>query len=1303
MLTQKKILTIYYSAAALLTLASFYLCFLEIQQENQRWDAQQQTLSLKQRNDWQQTQAQIHQHLLVSAQPLLLDSVLIASIKSQSQTPYPSAELIQGSHSSIAPLYAALEPYRKKMHQQGVSELSLHFASGFSLLQIEKRAWVSDNPDSPRPELQEVFTSGKTAGLFAASRQGTAYRLLIPIADEQLNVLAVIELARRLEHQSSSAALLHKHLVDKLLWDEVRKQMHPTLVGNWRLEATTEPIASWWQQGLVAAEKQQQQIKTDQGIFLLSWIDHSTRRLAMLVWRDISADYRLHQQQLQAGYTKWLMMLIGLQLMLWSSYKLLMRQQQHLMNQYQEYVALEHHQLEQSHARLALALRSSNSGFWEWNIVTNRMRFSPEWRQLLKMPPGEDEMSLDDWVSVLDPNHRRNHHADMMNHLKGLTPMFENEYRVKTGDGGFRWILSRGKVIERDASGRAVFILGVYTDVTDKKETELISVRQQAALQTLNEITSLPVHDVDEQLRRALILAAKYLGVTTTGISDIHKKDYRLRVYVDVRGKTHIPYVALANTYCSLVIAKNQILAEDNIPQSDYANHSAFTHSGHESYIGAPITINGVAQGTLFFSAPKSRGREYDQLDKDFVQLLARWAAAVIDSSLRDQEKKIIIDRFKKLSEHLPGFLYQYQLCPDGSSFYPYASPGIYNIYGVTPEDVAQTAEKILDLIHPDDLGWIAETVSYSASSLTPWIATVRVNNPHRGLVWTHVQSIPEQLEDGSILWHGYVSDITALKNTELKLERANAMHQAILDAASVSIITTDTQGTIKTFNRGAELMLGYSPDEMIDKQSPEKIHTQHEIIARANLLSEQCGYQIKPGFDVFIAKAKEGEDDEAEWTYLRKDGTAIPVLLTVSALRNTLGDITGYLGIARDISQLKRIDKMKNEFVSTVSHELRTPLTSISGALGLVVNGLAGSLPEQAAKMIQIAHNNSLRLIYLVNDLLDMEKLLAGEMKFELQLHSMMALIKRSIDANAAYAAQFNVIYVIDEQADDAKVYVDAERIQQVMANFLSNAAKFSPEHSTVSIKCQSKLGRVRVYVEDNGPGIPEEFRHRIFQKFSQADSSDTRQKGGTGLGLAICKEIVERMGGKIGFHSIVGHGASFFFDFPVEPLVLAPLLSSESEKQKQQESILVVEDEEDFAEYLKNLFESRGFRVDIAINGNQALACLELRHYDLVTLDLFLPDMNGTEILKDIRSREDRLANEFHDANNLAEKINKSPIPTPIIIISTNPDDGKKRISDSLREAKGIYWIQKPLAEGEPLLTVNYALLLAKKALES
>ena len=240
--------------------------------------------------------------------------------------------------------------------------------------------------------------------------------------------------------------------------------------------------------------------------------------------------------------------------------------------------------------------------------------------------------------------------------------------------------------------------------------------------------------------------------------------------------------------------------------------------------------------------------------------------------------------------------------------------------------------------------------------------------------------------------------------------------------------------------------------------------------------------------------------------------------------------------GTYMDISERKSLDDLKGEFVSTVSHELRTPLTSIRGALGLVVAEALGPVPAQAKQILSIAHKNALRLGYLVDDLLDMEKLLAGKMQLVLETQPLMPLIEQALESVAAYAQEYQVRMVLRERLDGAQVAVEAVRLQQVLSNFLSNAAKFSPQGSEVLLRVHY-VGEssVRVEVIDHGPGIPAEFHKRIFQKFAQADSSDTRKKGGTGLGLAISKELIERMQGRIGFISVPGQGATFFFELPL------------------------------------------------------------------------------------------------------------------------------------------------------------------------
>ena len=250
---------------------------------------------------------------------------------------------------------------------------------------------------------------------------------------------------------------------------------------------------------------------------------------------------------------------------------------------------------------------------------------------------------------------------------------------------------------------------------------------------------------------------------------------------------------------------------------------------------------------------------------------------------------------------------------------------------------------------------------------------------------------------------------------------------------------------------------------------------------------------------------------------------------------RDQTGQAVRMLGIVHDVTDRIMLDKSKDEFISTVSHELRTPLTSIKGALALVTGGAVGELPEKIKEMVLIAHNNADQLINLVSDILDLEKLQSERMEFEYEDINVGALLTDGVNANLGYASKFRIEFNIQPQNLELGVYCDKNRILQVLANLLSNAAKFSPKHSAISV-CASQVGdMVKISVADQGPGISQEFRTRIFERFTQEDSTDQRTQGGTGLGLSICKNIVEKHGGEISFDTAIGKGSTFHFTLPI------------------------------------------------------------------------------------------------------------------------------------------------------------------------
>ncbi len=362
---------------------------------------------------------------------------------------------------------------------------------------------------------------------------------------------------------------------------------------------------------------------------------------------------------------------------------------------------------------------------------------------------------------------------------------------------------------------------------------------------------------------------------------------------------------------------------------------------------------------------------------------------------------------------------------------------------------------------------------------------------------------------------------MTDIFQTFQREKSASDRTQAVVNNIVDGVITIDHRGIIQSANTSVERIFGYSQDEILGQKvmilAAEPYRSAHDSYI-ANYLATGKPKIIGTGREV---------------VGMRRDGETFPMDLTVTKL--WVGKDRLFLGVVRDLSERTEMDRMKNEFVSTVSHELRTPLTSIRGSLGMIATMNSGNIPGPIMRMIELAERNTERLINLVNDLLDMEKIQAGEMKLRAIEINIELLVEKAIEANRPYTQQFGATIRLTSSASSAEVLGDPDRLTQVLENLLSNAAKYSPQGGVIDVSVAMDGARVHVSIKDTGAGIPVEFQNRIFQRFTQADSSDTRVKGGTGLGLSISKAIVEIHGGAIGFESEEGKGSTFFFHLPI------------------------------------------------------------------------------------------------------------------------------------------------------------------------
>ena len=495
----------------------------------------------------------------------------------------------------------------------------------------------------------------------------------------------------------------------------------------------------------------------------------------------------------------------------------------------------------------------------------------------------------------------------------------------------------------------------------------------------------------------------------------------------------------------------------------------------------------------------------------------------------------------------------------------------------------------------------------------------------------------------------------------------AEALQSAIFNSANFSSIATDAKGVIQIFNVGAERMLGYEADEVVNKITPADISDAHEIVARAQALSDEVGTEIAPGFEALVFKASRGIEDIYELTYIRKDKSRFPAVVSVTALRDADDMIIGYLLIGTDNTARKQIEderkkleqrlqqknaeleeasRMKSEFLANMSHELRTPLNAIIGFSEVLGDGLIGNLSDQQKKFIGDIFSSGKHLLSLINDILDLSKVEAGKMMLDLESVQISSLFANSLSIVKEKAHARHISLTLNAPRELGSIRADARKVKQIVYNLLSNAVKFSTDGGEVNLEAsrvpRSQVGRLRadvtgrvfplaengfqefleIVVTDSGIGITPDGMESLFKPFSQIDSGLARKYQGTGLGLAMIKLLSELHGGTLAVESEVGSGSRFTVWLPLRPsdekthddLVAVVGASPLSVGDR---IALVIEDDYKSADLIRVQLESEGFKILHAPTAEEALILAEQHTLALITLDLMLPGMDGWELL--------------------------------------------------------------------------------------
>ncbi|MDT0642826.1 PAS domain S-box protein [Zunongwangia sp. F363] len=877
-------------------------------------------------------------------------------------------------------------------------------------------------------------------------------------------------------------------------------------------------------------------------------------------------------------------------------------------------------------------------GGWEVDLVNNKVFWTKVTKDIHEV--GQDyEPNLSEGINFYKEGWSRDKVTKMVGEAIEKGTPYDSEFKLVTAKNNEIWVRAFGKPEFRN--GKCVRIYGAFQDINSKKLSELNYERAKEQFETVfnhSTIGNLLVH-VSGKILLLNPASLKIFGFEEKDKSEAMKLTFRDLIHPDFLREA----VEQRNRLTNNEIDNYQLEAQFYTKQGKLIwcrMHSGIVRSENK---GDELIISQVEDIT---------------------------ASKELEFEARENAK-----RFKSAFEYSPNGMGVVSI--EGN--WLMVNQNLASMFGYTKTEFKHKTSK--ELTHPEDL---KKDTPQLKALLNREIDTYSVEKRfiHKnGKTIFGLLNVSLIVDDNGkpLYLIGQISDITQRILSQRALQKSLNELQSLMDASTqVSLIETDLHGVVQKFNKGAENLLGYTAEEVIKKLNVEKLHDAEEIRLRGEELSEQFNRKIQ-GFDVFTAKAKDGNFDAREWTYIRKDGSEFTVQLVVTAIRNHKGKITGYLGVATDISELKEMEislikakkkaeaanQAKSEFLANMSHEIRTPLNGIIGFTDLLMRT---ELDESQSQYMKTVYNSANSLMDLINDVLDFSKIEAGKLELSEERTDLVLVCAQTVDIvkHQAHKKGLEVLLNISPFLR-RYVYADTVRLRQILTNLLGNAVKFTKE-GEIELSVDSKvIGDheeellFSFAIRDTGIGIAKKNLKKIFNAFDQEDASTTRKYGGSGLGLSISNKLLNLMDSKLEVKSKLNEGSVFSFKVRLQTEKEAPKQNKPLSSIK---NVLIIDDNTNNRIILREMLAVNKIKSKECGNGIEALSTIKAKEetFDLAIIDYNMPYMDGIKLIEQIRTEMGYGAEEL-----------------PIILLHSSVND--EEIINKCRKLEVQYNITKPI----------------------